>query len=136
MDGYAPCAMQSSDAFPSPTVDRVPPAVPRPGNLPAELDRFVGRSAELAALARAMERSRLVTVTGVGGIGNYFLWRAASEAAFKKVPVETAIRRAKKAESLGLTYREYQLEILERGRFLQAEDSQRIAEIIARRTRR
>ncbi len=69
MDGYAPCAMQSSDAFPSPTVDRVPPAVPRPGNLPAELDRFVGRSAELAALARAMERSRLVTVTGVGGIG-------------------------------------------------------------------
>ena len=50
--------------------------------------------------------------------------------------VETAIRRAKKAESLGLTFREYQLEILERGRFLQAEDSVRIAEIIARRTRR
>lgn len=73
---------------------------------------------------------------GVGGIGNYFLWRAASEAAFKKVPVETAIRRAKKAESLGLTYREYQLEILERGRFLQAEDVQRIAEIVARRGRR
>src|ERR1700712_2113324 len=73
---------------------------------------------------------------GVGGIGNYFLWRAASEAAFKKVPVETAIRRAKKAESLGLTYREYQLEILERSRFLQAEDSVRIAEIVARRNRR
>ena len=72
---------------------------------------------------------------GVGGIGNYFVWRAASEAAFKKVPVETAIRRAKKAESLGLTYREYQLEILERGRFLQVEDTQRIAEIIARRRR-
>jgi hypothetical protein len=70
---------------------------------------------------------------GVGGIGNYFVWRTASEAAFKKVPVETAIRRARKAESLGLTYREYQLEILERGRFLQAEDTQRIAEIIARR---
>jgi hypothetical protein len=73
---------------------------------------------------------------GVGGIGNYFLWRSASEAAFKKVPVETAIRRAKKAESLGLTYREYQLEILERGRFLQVEDTQRIAEIIARRNLR
>ena len=68
------------------------------------------------------------------GIGNYFVWRSASEAAFKKVPVETAIRRAKKAESLGLTYREYQLEILERGRFLQAEDTVRIAEIIARRS--
>jgi hypothetical protein len=70
---------------------------------------------------------------GVGGIGNYFVWRTASEAAFKKVPVETAIRRARKAESLGLTYREYQLEILERGRFLQIEDAARIAEIKAKR---
>jgi hypothetical protein len=72
---------------------------------------------------------------GTGGIGTYFVWRAAAEAAFKKVPAETAIRRAKKAESLGLTYREYQLEILERGRFLQVEDGARIAQIIARRRR-
>ena len=71
-----------------------------------------------------------------GGISTYFAWREASEAAFKKVPVETAIRRAKKAEELGLTYREYQLEILERGRFLQKDDSIRIAEIIARRSQR
>lgn len=67
------------------------------------------------------------------GIGNYFLWRAASEAAFKKVPVETAIRRATKAQALGITYREYQLEILERGIYLQATDTARIAQIIARR---
>jgi hypothetical protein len=73
---------------------------------------------------------------GTGGIGTYFVWRAKSEEAFKSIPVETAIRRAKKAESLGLTFREYQLEILERGRFLQAEDTVRIAEIIARRTQR
>jgi hypothetical protein len=73
---------------------------------------------------------------GLGGIGTYFAWRAASEAAFKKVPAETAIRRARKAEALGLTYREYQLEILERGRFLQKEDAGRIAEIIARRSQR
>ena len=73
---------------------------------------------------------------GVGGIGTYFAWRAASEAAFKKVPVETAIRRAKKAEELGLTYREYQLEILERGRFLQKDDVERIAQIKARRSQR
>ena len=72
---------------------------------------------------------------GVGGIGTYFAWRAASEAAFRSLPVETAIRRARKAESLGLTFREYQLEILERGRFLQAEDVERIAQIIARRKR-
>jgi len=70
---------------------------------------------------------------GVGGISTYFAWRAASEAALKSVPVETAIRRARKAESLGLTFREYQLEILERGRYLQVEDAGRIAEIIAKR---
>jgi hypothetical protein len=70
---------------------------------------------------------------GQGGIGTYFAWRAASEAAFKKVPVETAIRRARKAQELGLTYREYQLEILERGIYLQAADVERIAVIKARR---
>jgi len=73
---------------------------------------------------------------GVGGIGTYFAWRTASEDAFKKVPAETAIRRAKKAEALGLTYREYQLEILERGRYLQTEDVERIAQIKARRSQR
>jgi hypothetical protein len=73
---------------------------------------------------------------GTGGIKTYFAWREASESAFKKVPVETAIRRAKKAEELGLTYREYQLEILERGRYLQKDDVERIAEIIARRSQR
>ena len=52
------------------------------------------------------------------------------------MPVETAIRRAKRAEELGLTYREYQLEILERGRFLQAGDTDRIAEIKAKRSHR
>lgn len=72
---------------------------------------------------------------GVGGIRNYFDWKAASERAYKSLPPETAIRRARKAESLGLTFREYQLEILERGRFLQVEDTVRIAQIIAARRR-
>ncbi|MFD8600308.1 ATP-binding protein [Kitasatospora sp. NPDC059646] len=40
-----------------------------PGRLPAEPTRFVGRSAELEALARLLEHSRLVTVTGPGGVG-------------------------------------------------------------------
>lgn len=40
-----------------------------PGNLPAELNRFVGRDDELADLARLLEVSRLVTVVGVGGVG-------------------------------------------------------------------
>jgi hypothetical protein len=72
---------------------------------------------------------------GTGGVGNYFIWKAKSEAAFKSVPFETAIRRAGKAEALGLTYREYTLEILERGRYLQLADTARIAEIIAKRKR-
>ncbi|MEW2166273.1 regulator [Streptomyces sp. NPDC007084] len=44
-------------------------APPVPGDLPLELDAFVGRSAELARLAELLESARLVTVTGVGGVG-------------------------------------------------------------------
>ncbi|WP_282796045.1 AAA family ATPase [Streptomyces sp. CC224B] len=44
-----------------------PPA--SPGNLPAEPTAFVGRAAELAAVAAALAESRLVTVTGTGGVG-------------------------------------------------------------------
>ncbi|GLP72628.1 hypothetical protein TUSST3_92450 [Streptomyces sp. TUS-ST3] len=39
------------------------------GNIPLELDGFVGRRAELSGLARSLDTSRLVTVTGPGGIG-------------------------------------------------------------------
>jgi predicted ATPase len=39
------------------------------GNLPAELTAFLGRRAELAAAETHMGRSRLVTVTGPGGVG-------------------------------------------------------------------
>lgn len=70
---------------------------------------------------------------GKGGIGNYFEWKAATESAFKKVPAETAIRRARLAEAIGLTYFEYQLEILERSRYLQPADTERISEIKRRR---
>ena len=44
--------------------------------------------------------------------------------------------RMDKADRLGLTYEEYSLEILERGRHLQVEDVERIAEIKAARRRR
>ncbi len=70
---------------------------------------------------------------GPDGIGNYFDWKTATEAAFRKVPGPIAIRRAKLAERLGLTYFEYQLEILERGRYLQEADTERIQEIKRRR---
>ncbi|MFI6408836.1 ATP-binding protein [Streptomyces sp. NPDC050548] len=52
------------------------------GNLPLEPDRFVGRSAELTELARALDASRLVTVTGPGGVGKSRLTaRAAARSA-------------------------------------------------------
>ncbi|WP_282698070.1 regulator [Streptomyces sp. CC208A] len=41
----------------------------RRSNLPAELNRFVGRAAERARLAALLAESRLVTVLGVGGVG-------------------------------------------------------------------
>ncbi|MGI5395951.1 ATP-binding protein [Streptomyces sp. CA-251251] len=52
------------------------------GNLPLELDAFVGRAAELAELAGALDSGRLVTVTGTGGVGKSRLAaRAASRCA-------------------------------------------------------
>jgi predicted ATPase len=58
-----------SDVFQRHPIDHLDAATLRPGNLPAELNRFVGRAAELDTLLRQLERSRLVTVTGVGGVG-------------------------------------------------------------------
>jgi non-specific serine/threonine protein kinase len=40
-----------------------------PGNLPAELTSFVGRRGELAEVRRLLAASRLVTLTGAGGVG-------------------------------------------------------------------
>lgn len=46
------------------------------------------------------------------------------------------LMRMDKAERLGLTYEEYTLEILERGRHLREEDTERISAIKAARKRR
>ncbi|MFE1874563.1 ATP-binding protein [Streptomyces sp. NPDC059496] len=51
------------------------------GNLPSELGRFIGRGGELAEVGRLLECSRLVTVTGVGGVGKSRLVLAAARAA-------------------------------------------------------
>src|SRR4051812_13945494 len=51
-----------------PSPDR-PRAPGRPGNLPAELNRFIGRADELATLADRLASDRLVTLTGLGGVG-------------------------------------------------------------------
>ena len=50
------------------------------GNLPGELTSFVGRHGEVAEVRRLLSRSRLVTLTGVGGVGKTRLaLRAAAE---------------------------------------------------------
>ena len=41
----------------------------RKDNLPAEVTRFIGRRRELPAVAGAVERHRLVTLRGTGGVG-------------------------------------------------------------------
>jgi hypothetical protein len=66
---------------------------------------------------------------GNDGIGNYFYWKAAHRRAWHNPSPGIVSFRIQKAERLGLTYEEYTLEILERGRHLQIEDVERIAEI-------
>ena len=45
-------------------------------------------------------------------------WRHAHRKAWKTPPLEIVRRRLKRAQALGMTYRQYTLEILERGRYL------------------
>ena len=45
-------------------------------------------------------------------------WKKAHKQAWKTPPREIMLRRLKRAQELGMTYREYTLEILERGRYL------------------
>jgi hypothetical protein len=49
---------------------------------------------------------------------NAWVWRRAHRKAWKTPPREIALRRLARAEELGMTYREYTLEILERGKYL------------------
>ncbi|UGY90388.1 ATP-binding protein [Streptomyces gobiensis] len=49
------------------------------GNLPAELNQFVGRRTELERLHQQLADGRLVTVTGVGGVGKTRLAVRAAE---------------------------------------------------------
>ncbi len=40
-----------------------------PGNLPAQASSFIGRQTEVARVVSALGQSRVVTITGVGGVG-------------------------------------------------------------------
>ncbi|MEO3386264.1 hypothetical protein [Mesorhizobium sp. CAU 1741] len=73
---------------------------------------------------------------GKGDPHRFLQWKKAVDAAWKSIPPQIALMRLERAERLGLTYEEYTLELLERGRFLQAEDTDRIAAIKAARRKR
>jgi hypothetical protein len=45
-------------------------------------------------------------------------WRIAHKTAWENPPIEVIRRRLKRAQALGMTYRQYTLEFLERGRYL------------------
>jgi hypothetical protein len=51
-----------------------------------------------------------------------FCWREAAREAWRPPSHDIAVMRARKAAALGLTYREYTMEILERGRYLSISD--------------
>jgi hypothetical protein len=70
---------------------------------------------------------------GDGDAYIYFNWKAAHRKAWTPASRDMALFRLEKAEALGLTYDEYTLEILERGRYLQRRDAQRIDAIKRKR---
>ncbi|MFI5011636.1 MAG: hypothetical protein ACHQAY_04745 [Hyphomicrobiales bacterium] len=61
----------------------------------------------------------------IGDLFVTYCWKRAHRAAWK-VSRDIALYRLERAERLGLTYEEYTLEILERGRNLQPQDQERI----------
>ncbi|MBZ9957862.1 hypothetical protein FJ942_16060 [Mesorhizobium sp. B2-4-2] len=63
----------------------------------------------------------------------FLAWQAAHAKAWKAPSRDVMLMRVDKAERLGLTYEEYTLELLERGRHLQEEETERIAAIKAAR---
>ena len=59
------------------------------GNLPVATTRFVGRETELAGLHRLLDNSRLVTLTGVGGVGKSRLAMQAAQSSMGAFPEGT-----------------------------------------------
>ncbi|MET9696708.1 NB-ARC domain-containing protein [Streptomyces sp. NPDC006529] len=60
-----------------PDGDPRPNASPGPGNLPPEAPAFIGRDSELGLLDALLRERRLITLTGVGGVGKSRLARRA-----------------------------------------------------------
>jgi predicted ATPase/transcriptional regulator with XRE-family HTH domain len=74
----------SAPATPTPTLPVAPPASLT--NLPAPLTSFVGREWEMAEVARLLATTRLLTLTGAGGVGKTRLALEAAAAALPAYP--------------------------------------------------
>ena len=70
---------------------------------------------------------------GDGDAYIYFNCKSAHRKAWKPASRDMALFRLEKAEALGLSYEEYTLELLERGRYLQRGDNARIDAIKRKR---
>ena len=87
--GPAPAPVPPAPPVPgAPAATAAPAASPAPaavaataGNLPAQTDPLIGRTAELQTLLQLMAEHRLVTLTGLGGVGKTRLALAAAGAA-------------------------------------------------------
>ncbi len=81
----AVAAAPAAPAAPEAPVPAAPPAPAaaalRPGNLPAQMDALIGRGDELQQVLALMQGHRLVTLTGLGGVGKTRLALAAAGAA-------------------------------------------------------
>ncbi|MBI3517007.1 MAG: hypothetical protein HY060_23500 [Proteobacteria bacterium] len=66
---------------------------------------------------------------GRDGIGTHFEWKRAHRRAWRRHSRAQTMFVLGRAERVGLTYQEYMAELLDRGRFLQVEDTARLGEI-------
>ena len=123
-----------------------------PADIHRARDQNAGRITEVVILDRKRRRRGDIERAGVGnhlplldehipewgkgGIGTYFYWKRAHRKAWNSASRDVVLFRLTRAERLGLTYEEYTLEILERGRYLQVADAERIREIKRARSRR
>jgi class 3 adenylate cyclase len=57
-----------------------------PGNLPLQVSSFIGRDAELARADKALHEARVVTLTGVGGVGKTRLALQVAASALPRFP--------------------------------------------------
>ena len=77
----------------------VPPVARRPQrhNLPAQLTSFVGREHELAELERLLPEARLLTLTGVGGVGKTRLALELAARLVEELRGRRLVRRSERA---------------------------------------